>query len=101
MPVVIRYTTTIGADAYDEIAARIRFHDDVPEGLIVHSAAVTDAGQMRVFDVWRNVEAFERFLETRLGPALADVAGPHQQEADAVEVFELHSLVRQGRPLAS
>ena len=95
MAIVVQYTTTVGIDAYDEVATNIRFHDDPPEGLIVHTAAVTTDGRMRVFDVWRSREAYERFDTDRLRPAIIDLLGQeYAAHGIGLEVHELHSLVR-------
>lgn len=97
MPIVVEYTTAVSAAEYDEVISRIRFHDDPPEGLVVHTAAVNGEGRMRIFDVWRFLENHDRFAEDRLRPAIAEVVG--QEYADngsRVEVHELHSLVKPG-----
>ena len=56
MPVVVQYTTDVGREEYDTVALAIRFHDEPPPGLIVHTAAVTGDGRMRIFDVWQTLE---------------------------------------------
>src|ERR1043166_4472200 len=48
--------------------------DESPEGLSVHSAGQGEQGYY-VYDVWESREAFERFMEEKLGPALAEVMG--------------------------
>jgi hypothetical protein len=94
MPIVVQYTTDIGPEVYDAVVSAVRFHDEPPEGLIVHTAAVTADGKMRVFDVWRTQEAHDRFIETRLRPAIEEVVG-QGSEAEASPVFhKLHSLVK-------
>ena len=90
--VVIQYTSKVGSDDYDEVVRKIQFHDDPPPGLVLHAAAITDDGQMRIYDVWSSREAHDRFVENRLGPAIAEVVGDGY-EAD-VQVHELHSLVQ-------
>jgi hypothetical protein len=44
-------------------------------GLICHSAALTDDG-IQIVDVWESEEAFQDFLQNRLGPALGQVSMP-------------------------
>jgi hypothetical protein len=41
-----------------------------PEGLVMHSAGATRDGGWVVYEVWDSVEAQERFMDERLGPAL-------------------------------
>ena len=47
---------------------------DIP-GLICHTAALTDDG-LQIVDVWESEEAFQDFLQNRLGPALGQVGMP-------------------------
>lgn len=96
MPIVVQYTTNVGPDEYDAVASWMRFHDELPEGLIVHTAAVTKDGQMRVFDVWQSQGAHDRFVEGRLKPAISEVVGQNEagEPLSAPEVHQLHSLVK-------
>src|SRR5882757_2056934 len=43
--------------------------DQVPEGLIIHTAGPSDDGWY-VYDVWESREAFQRFMDEKLGPAI-------------------------------
>jgi hypothetical protein len=47
----------------------LRGDEDAPEGLIQHVAA-SDAAGLLILDVWESEDAFGRFYEERLGPAL-------------------------------
>ena len=93
VPIVLQYTTNVGPEEYDEVVARIGYHDDLPEGLIMHTAAVTDEGEMRIVDIWESLEHHERFLQARGCPTLVEVTG-EQREAHSTVTLELHSLVR-------
>jgi hypothetical protein len=94
MPIVVQYTTNVGVDVYDEVVTEIQFHDDLPDGLIFHTAAINEDGRMRIFDVWRTREAYEHFDGTRLRPALSKLLGQDLAvHATDLEVHELHSLV--------
>jgi len=61
---------------YDDVTEEIFGHaapmreDEAPEGLIVHNAGQVEQGYC-VYDVWESREAFERFMEEKLGPAIA------------------------------
>jgi hypothetical protein len=44
---------------------------DWPDGLIAHAAGLNEAGHLVVTEVWDTPEHQARFLETRLGEALA------------------------------
>jgi hypothetical protein len=95
--IVVQYTTSVTAAQYDEVISRIRFHDDPPEGLVVHTAAVTAEGRMRIFDVWKSLESHDRFAEGRLRPAIIEVVGESYAENGSFrQVHELHSLVQPG-----
>ena len=94
MPVVVQYTTDVGQEQYDLVAASIRFHDDPPAGLIVHTAAVAQDGRMRIFDVWESIEDHDRFVEHRLRPATMLLVGDRILRWPEPEVHDLHSLVR-------
>lgn len=94
MPVVVQYTTDVGREQYDTVALAIRFHDEPPPGLIVHTAAVTGDGRMRIFDVWQTLEDHDRFVETRLQPATVELVGDRVPVWPEPEVHDLHSLVK-------
>jgi hypothetical protein len=97
MAIVVQYTTGVNSAQYDEVISRIRFHDEPPEGLVVHTAAVTAEGRMRIFAVWKSLESHERFVEDRLRPAIVEVAGDNYLENGGYrQVHELHSLVQPG-----
>ena len=60
--------TTEEYDRTNEIMG-LRGDEDAPEGLIQHVAA-SDGNGLLVVDVWESEDAFGRFYEQRLGPAL-------------------------------
>lgn len=51
---------------------------DWPDGLVAHSAGLNDAGHLVVIEVWDTPEHQARFMEGRLGEALAKggITGP-------------------------
>jgi hypothetical protein len=54
---------------------------DAPEGLLLHTAGESDQGWY-VYDVWESKEHFQRFIDSKLGPAMAAsgaTAEPHPQ----------------------
>jgi hypothetical protein len=93
LPVVVYYETSVSPSEYDAVVSRIRFHDDLPAGLLMHTAAVTDDRHMRILDVWDSREAHEHFAASRLNPAVAAIVGEAETRT-GLEVHELHSLVR-------
>ncbi|HKU66450.1 MAG TPA: hypothetical protein VJP85_01625 [Candidatus Baltobacteraceae bacterium] len=59
----------------DSINERMNAIASPPEGLVFHCSTARSGG-VRVIDHWRSREDFERFVETQLKPALANVAMP-------------------------
>jgi hypothetical protein len=51
---------------------------DWPDGMVAHSAGLNDAGHLVVIEVWDTPEHQAKFMENRLGEALAKggVTGP-------------------------
>ncbi len=51
---------------------------DWPDGLVAHSAGLNEDGHLVVIEVWDSPEHQARFMEDRLGPALAEggITGP-------------------------
>jgi hypothetical protein len=85
---------------YDNITERMFGHspmraDEAPQGLILHSAGQGEQG-FYVYDVWESREDFERFMEERLGPAMAEVMGGPPPEGGAPQFFPIDVLVTQG-----
>src|SRR5256714_10653577 len=68
---------------YDDVTEKMFGHpspmraEEAPEGLILHSAGQGAQGYY-VYDVWESREAFDRFMEEKLGPALGEVMGGPQ-----------------------
>jgi len=62
-----------------------------PEGLIAHYAGPGENG-WTVFDVWESEEAFGRFVEERLGPAVQQVMPDAPQIAP--QFIPIHNQLR-------
>ena len=83
-----------GMEMYERVNEKMGIAHDPPAGLIVHTASETD-GTMVIVDVWESQEAFDRFSEERLMPALREVMGGDPPEtATTVRTHEAHSVVR-------
>lgn len=85
---VINEVPGVGPDQYDEVQARMELDANPPKGCLVHTAGFVD-GKLKVFDVWESREAWERFAEERLGPAIQEVGGEAPPDA-RVDVYDLH-----------
>jgi len=76
-------------EEYDRVAERVNAMG-VPEGAIVHTARETPDG-IRIFDVWESREAFERFMEERIGPIGEELG--IEMTGPQPEIHELFSLI--------
>jgi hypothetical protein len=49
-----------------------------PEGMVSHSAGLNEAGDLIVIEIWSSQGHHSKFMQERLGPALADggITGP-------------------------
>ena len=83
-----------GTEMYDAVNEKMNVKSDPPAGLICHSAGYTEDGTWRIFDVWESQEAYDRFSDERLGPAINEVS---QGEAPAGEPrresYELYNVI--------
>ena len=67
---------------------------DAPEGLILHTAGGSDQGWY-VYDVWESREHFQRFVESKLGPAMeASEAGGGAGARAEPQFFPVETLVK-------
>jgi hypothetical protein len=78
-------------DQYNEVHKKVHPEDDPPAGLIMHCGGEIDGGKVRVWDVWESQAKFDEFMESRLGPAIAEAMGP-DTKPDKFEVIELIDL---------
>src|SRR6266849_5288012 len=69
--------------------------DESPDGLIAHSAGQGEQGYY-VYDIWESREAFERFMEEKLGPAIREVMGGPPPEGGAPQYFPIDVLIIPG-----
>jgi hypothetical protein len=79
----------ISRDEYDRLNAEIA---EDPQGLILHTAA-EHGGGMRIIDVWESEDAYRRFEEQTLFPAMGRAGlEPPQGEPPPLDTFEVHNL---------
>jgi hypothetical protein len=70
--------------------------DQLPEGLIVHSAGPAEGGWY-IYDIWESREAFQRFWDNRLQSAVREVFGDQPMPAGSEpQFYEIESLARAG-----
>jgi hypothetical protein len=85
----------ITREQYDQVDREIQGD---PEGLILHTAA-EHGGGMRIIDVWESEEAYRRFEQETLMPAMgrAGLEAPGG-EPPPLDSYELHNLRGPGAP---
>jgi hypothetical protein len=74
---------------YDAVGAKLG--NDVPEGSLVHTAAA-DGDGFFVYDVWESREAWERFRNEKLRPAIDEVSGGQGGVDADIMIWDLHDF---------
>ena len=79
----------ISREQYDRLNAEIA---EDPEGLILHTAA-EHGGGMRIIDVWQSEDAYRRFEQETLTPAMgrAGLEAP-TGEPPPLDSYQVHNL---------
>jgi len=98
MAVAIRTTDfpeAVGTDMYDGVQAEMDVANNPPEGLIFHWAGEVD-GKWTITDVWEGREAYDRFRDERLFPAIQKVSGmdPASAPQPTISEFTVHSYIK-------
>ena len=75
MPVVLyqKMPPDTTLEMIEAVTQEMDVHAVPPSGLIVHTV-VQVGGRLTIIDVWESQEDFDKFAESRLGPAFATVA---------------------------
>ena len=98
MAVAIRtsnFAEGIGTNMYDGVQAAMGIRDNPPDGLVFHWAGEVD-GKWTITDVWESREAYERFREERLFPAIKQVSGmdPETGPQPTISEFAVHNYIK-------
>lgn len=80
-------------EQYDAMHTHIGIDDDPPEGLIFHAAGPIDSG-WGIIDFWESRDHFDRFQETRLGPAIGELGAQAMQSPPEIKEFPVHHLTK-------
>ena len=80
-------------DQYEAIHSHMRVDQDPPEGLILHSAGPIDGG-WGVIDFWESREAFDRFMESTLGPAAQELGDRTFTTQPDIKEFQVHKITK-------
>jgi hypothetical protein len=94
MAVMVMQEFPASVEQYDQVHEKLDPESNPPEGLILHAGADIGGGKMRVVDIWESDDAWQTFLENRLGPAVVEMMGPPPEGAEPppIEVHELRDL---------
>ncbi len=86
----------VGADTYDAVNAEMGIEENPPPGLLFHWAGEV-YGRWAITDVWESREAYDRFSEERLGPAIQKVvaaAGGEMGEGPKTFEYPVHNYIK-------
>ncbi|HEY8866609.1 MAG TPA: hypothetical protein VIM22_06725 [Solirubrobacteraceae bacterium] len=84
----------VTADMYDAVSAKLDVQNNPPAGMIFHSGGEKAGGGMRIFDVWESEDAYRRFEEERLRPAIMEVSETPPEGPPRQEFYELRDFVK-------
>jgi hypothetical protein len=90
----IEFAPGMNAELYDQVNDRVNPADNRPAGLIFHSAGPSPDGGWRIVDVWDSRATFDRFLESRVMPTIAELVGDEamaQGEPPKIESWPIHN----------
>jgi hypothetical protein len=90
--VVSAISPGFSAEMYEAVTSKVMPGDQLPDDCIAHIAGPVEQG-WRVITVWESREAFNRFREEKLLPAIREVAGDGPPPTAEPEVNEVHKLV--------
>ena len=77
-------------EQYETVHRSMNVDSDPPEGMIFHCAGPIDAG-WGVIDVWESREAFDRFVGSRLMPAVQAAGDGAFPSPPDVKEFPVHN----------
>jgi hypothetical protein len=90
--IVSTVTPELTVERYEAVTGKLMPGDQLPAGCELHIAGPVEQG-WRVITVWESREAFDRFREEKLLPAIREVAGDEAPRAAEPEVNPVHKLV--------
>jgi hypothetical protein len=95
MAVMVTMDAEASLEDYRKVNAVIEGEGDPPAGLILHAGAQTEAGKVKIVDIWESQDAAQAFYRGRLASAIAQVAGPDGGPPPSPpEFLEIEDLVK-------
>ena len=92
MAIVVIQEFEATAEDYDKVGKEIDAESNPVDGGILHSGIDLGGGRMMVVDFWESEDAFQKFVEERLGPAIGKVMGPDAPAPDPPKIHQVHDL---------
>ncbi|HWG09221.1 MAG TPA: hypothetical protein VN672_09460 [Solirubrobacteraceae bacterium] len=80
-------------EQYDAVHSHMDVDNNPPQGLIFHSAGPIDGG-WGVIDFWESSEAFDAFLQGRLGAAIGELGDRAFQGPPERRDFPVHHITK-------
>jgi hypothetical protein len=89
------FPEAVGTEMYDGVNAAMDVANNPPAGMIFHWAGEVD-GKWTITDIWENRDAYDRFREERLFPAIKQVSGMDPADGPQPTVTEsaVHNYVK-------
>ena len=78
-------------EQYQAVHDGMRVDENPPEGMIFHSAGPIEGG-WGVIDFWESRDAFDRFIESRLQPALGELGDDAFQGPPDIKEFPVYRI---------
>lgn len=80
-------------EQYEAVNTQMNVEGDPPDGLVFHAAGPIDDG-WGVIDFWESREHFDRFLESRIGPAIQELGDRAPQSPPEIKEFPVHNTIK-------
>jgi hypothetical protein len=93
MAVIMEMEMQVTTDQYDAVDAALDPEGNPPDGMIAHSARF-DGDTLKILDIWESEQAFENFVESRLGPTIGETLGENAPAQPQPKFTELHNTHR-------
>lgn len=83
------YIKGLKKDMYEKLRKEVDWEHKQPGGLLFHSAAFDDDGDIHVADLWESPRHMDEFFQARLIPVMEKAGFP---TPEGVEIYEVHNV---------